>query len=110
MASMRAENQKMKKIISTVFAGLVAAVSVAYAGPPAMKVTVSDAGGRVAFKGSTNADGTFSTGSLNAGRYVAQLNAPNPAANGHQYALVISARTTQAVAHSVAAAPSLPRG
>ena len=99
---MRAENQKMKKIISTVFAGLVAAVSVADAGTPAMKVTVSDAGGRVAFKGSTNADGTFSTGSLNAGRYVVQFNATNSAVNGDQYALVISAGKRKVVADSVA--------
>ena len=92
----------MKSIVrSILFSAILFVASAAFA-VPSMKVTVSDASGKVGFRGSTNADGTFSTGSLNAGRYVVQFNATNSAVNGAQYALVISAGKRKVVADSVA--------
>lgn len=64
-------------------------VSVAFGAVPPISVTVSDDSGKVAFKGSTNANGTFTTPNLKPGNYVVQFNAKSGALKGH-YSLVIS--------------------
>ena len=68
---------------------LILAVSMAYGAVPAMNVTVSDASGKAAFKGTTNANGTFATSNLKPGNYVVQFNSKG-AAKG-SYAIVVSA-------------------
>ena len=78
-------------------------VAVAYgAGIPTMDVTVSEASGKVTFKGRTAADGTFATGKVTPGHYVVQFNAKNPAVKGNQYALVIAAGKRKVSANAVA--------
>ncbi|MGZ4966143.1 MAG: carboxypeptidase-like regulatory domain-containing protein [Chthoniobacterales bacterium] len=78
---------------------LAAAASVYGAGMPSVGVTVSDAAGHVAYKGRTNAGGTFATGKLAPGDYVVQFSSAGaPAGN---YALVVSAGKEKTVAEAV---------
>jgi hypothetical protein len=72
------------------------------AGVPAIDVVVSDASGKVAFKGKTNADGTFSTPNLAPGNYVVQFNSKSSVLKGNQYALVVSAGKKKVAAGAVA--------
>ncbi len=75
--------------------------SVVYAAEaPALDVTVSDANGKVAFKGRTASNGTFSTGKVGAGNYVVQFNSRAGAPSG-QYALVVSAGKKKVSADAV---------
>lgn len=67
------------------------AASAYSASVPALDVTVSDKGGKVAFKGKTNAQGTFATTQLTPGNYIVQFNSKNGALKGNQYAIVVSA-------------------
>ena len=67
-----------------------------------LDVTVSSAGGKVAFKGKTNAGGTFATGTLAPGNYVVQFNSSSAAVKGNQYALVIGAGKQKVTAEAVA--------
>jgi hypothetical protein len=92
----------MKNMIrSTAMSLLLLAVSVAHGGTPAMSVTVSDAGGKAAFKGATNSSGVFATPNLKSGNYVVQFNSNNPALKGKHYALVVSAGTKKVAASAV---------
>ncbi|MEY2518703.1 MAG: hypothetical protein QOF24_462 [Verrucomicrobiota bacterium] len=77
------------------------AVSVGYSALPALNVTVSDGGGKVAFKGATNATGTFATPNLKPGNYVVQFNSSSAALKGNTYALVISAGKKKVTADAV---------
>lgn len=70
---------------------LLVVVTAAYAGVPAIDVTVSDSKGKLAFKGQTNAKGTFSTGKLAPGQYTVQFNAKKGAVENGSYAIVVSA-------------------
>jgi hypothetical protein len=93
---------QMKKMLSTTLLSLLLIVaSVAYGAVPPMNVTVSDTGGKVAFEGSTNANGTFATGNLKSGNYVVQFNSKSAAVKGSQYGLVISAGTKKVSASAV---------
>ncbi len=88
----------MNRLI-TLLSILVAAASAACGAMPALSVTVSDAGGKVAYKGKTNAGGTFATAKLHPGDYTVQFNANGaPAGN---YALVISAGKEKVMAEAV---------
>lgn len=78
---------------------LLGLASFAHAAIPPLSVTVADASGKMAFKGMTNANGTFATPKLKPGNYVVQLNGKG-AANG-QYALVISAGKKKVTADAV---------
>ncbi|MEN3370030.1 MAG: hypothetical protein V7609_2173 [Verrucomicrobiota bacterium] len=92
----------MKNILR--FASIVLfllAVSVGYSVVPAVSVTVSDGGGKVAFKGATGESGTFATPNLKAGNYVVQFNSSSAALKGQQYTLVISAGTKKVVANGI---------
>jgi hypothetical protein len=77
------------------------AASVAYGGVSPMNVIVSDASGAVAFKGTTTANGTFTTGSLKPGHYVVQFKAKNGAVRESSYAVVVSAGNKKIVANAV---------
>lgn len=81
---------------------LVLASVVAAAGVPTLEVMISAADGKVAFKGKTNANGSFATGNLAPGDYVVQFNSKGAAMKGKKYALVISAGKQKMVAESVA--------
>ena len=67
---------------------LFALASIAYGATPPIDVTVSDPTGKVAYKGKTNADGTFSTRQLQPGNYVVQFNCQNVKGD---HAIVIAA-------------------
>jgi hypothetical protein len=77
-------------------------VSMAYGGIPPMNVSVSDESGNAAYKGATNASGTFATAKLKPGKYVVQLNSKSPAVKGNSYAVVVSAGSKKVAANSVA--------
>ncbi len=81
---------------------LLVVAAAAYAGVPVMNVIVSDGSGRVAFKGATNAEATFTTGKLAAGNYVVQFNSRNAALKGNRYLLVVSAGQKKVIADAVA--------
>ena len=61
------------------------------AGIPSMNVTVSDAAGKLAFKGATKSDGGFATEKLQPGNYVVQLTSKNSALKSGQYSIIIAA-------------------
>jgi hypothetical protein len=67
-----------------------------------MNVTVSDSSGKAAFKGATDAKGSFATGKLQPGGYVVQLNSKS-APKGSKYAVVVSAGTKKVTANAVEA-------
>lgn len=67
-----------------------------------MDVTVSDSAGRLAYRGQTDADGTFSTGRIAPGKYVVQLNARDASVRDGEYAIVVGAGRHKVVADSVA--------
>lgn len=93
----------MKNIFSTAVVGLVMAVgSIAFGGVPGMRVTVSDSSGYAAYKGTTDENGTFATGTLKPGHYVVQFNAKRNDVTGSTYALVVSAGRKKVVANTVA--------
>lgn len=92
----------MKNIIlSTVTAFLLVGASMAFGAVPAMNVIISDAGGKAAYKGSTNATGAFATTKLPAGNYVVQLRSASPAVKGNFYAVVVSAGKKKVAASAV---------
>ena len=65
----------MKNMIRGAIASLILFVTcLAHGGVPAVNVTVSDASGKAAFKGATDAKGTFATNRLKAGNYTVQFN------------------------------------
>ena len=74
----------------------------AYGAVPTINVTVSDASGKPAFKGATNANGTFATANLKPGNYVVQFNSTNAAVKGKHYAVVVSAGAKKVSANAVA--------
>jgi len=74
--------------------------SIAYgAGVPPMDVTVTDAGGKVAYKGKTAANGTCGTAVLAPGSYSVQFSAKGM--HDGQYAIVVSAGKKKVVAEAV---------
>ena len=94
----------MAKIIrgSVFFLGLVGAATL-FADTPAIKVRVSDEGGKVAFKGVVQAGNGFETAELKPGNYVVQFTSSHGALKDHQYLLVVSAGDKKVVAESVPA-------
>src|SRR5438046_488875 len=93
--------KRMKNMIRSAVASLIVVAGFAYAGTPSMSVMVSDAGGRAAYKGTTNADGTFANSDLQPGNYVVQLNAKTVPAKGSHYAIVVAAGKKKVAANSV---------
>lgn len=88
---------------------LAALLSTARGGIPSMDVTVFDSTEKVVFKQAMNANATFATGSLPAGRYVVQFNTRSSAVKGNQYLLVVSAGAKKVIADAVAG-ETLARG
>lgn len=92
----------MKNMIrSTVMSLLFVAAPMVYGGVPALNVTVSDAGGKAAFKGMTDSTGAFATAGLKPGNYVVQLNSSSAALKGSQYTVVVSAGKKKVSADAV---------
>jgi hypothetical protein len=82
----------MKNLIRNTLSVLaLMAASLAYGVVPAVNVTVSDAGGKAAYKGATNTTGAFATAKLQPGNYTVQFNSSNAELKGKQYALVVAA-------------------
>lgn len=82
----------MKNMIrSAVASFLVVAACMAFGATPAINVTVSDAGGKAAFKGVTNANGVFATSKLTPGNYTVQLASQSADVKGKSYAIVVAA-------------------
>jgi hypothetical protein len=93
----------MKIIVRNTLLGFVlGAASLAYGAIPTMTVTVADSGGKAAYKGATNSQGTFATGTLKPGGYVVQFNSAN-APKGSHYAMVVAAGKKKVTANAVAA-------
>ncbi len=77
------------------------AATIAYAGtavPPMSVLVTKD--GKVAYKGTTNAAGTFSTGKLEAGNYIVQFN--SSAVKSGQVGIVLSSGKKKVSADAVA--------
>ena len=68
---------------------------------PPVNVVVSDASGKVSYKGSTGANGTFSTGKLAPGQYVVQFTSKNAAMKGSKYGIAMVAGNYTASADAV---------
>ena len=71
-------------------------------GIPPMNVTVSDAGGKLAYKGATKSDGGFATEKLQPGNYLVQFNSKNSAIKGSQYSIIVAAGKKKVIASPVA--------
>ena len=81
----------MKNTIRNFFFGLALLfTATAIAGVPPVNVTVSNSG-KAAFKGKTDAKGTFATGKLTPGNYTVQFNSDSAEVKGKKYAIVVSA-------------------
>lgn len=70
---------------------------------PPINVTVSDANGKVAFKGTTNASGAFSTTKLKPGKYVVQFASKDTATKADHYSIVVSAGEQKISADAISA-------
>lgn len=93
----------MKNIPRILFGSLLLLTAASVQGSVGgMDVTVSDAAGLLAYRGKTNADGTFSTARIKRGNYVVQLNARDESVRGGEYAVVVGAGRHKVVAESVA--------
>lgn len=92
----------MKNLIPAILLSFILlAAGMAYGGVPPLNVTVSDAGGKAAFKGATNANGTFATANLKPGNYVVQFKSSSGGMKGNHYAIVVSAGTKKVAAATV---------
>ena len=93
----------MKNLFSAVGLCLFLIVAaVANGGIPSVNVTVSDAGGKLAYKGATKNNGAFATDKLQPGKYIVQFTSKNAALKGGSYSIVVSAGTKKVVANGVA--------
>ena len=92
----------MKNLIRSTALSLFLAAGLSYGAVPALNVTVTDASGKTAFKGTTNAKGTFATAKLTPGNYVVQFSSGG-AVSGN-YTIVVSAGTKKVSAGGVAGA------
>ena len=72
------------------------------AGVPNVNVTVSDAAGRLTYRGKTDSNGVFTTSNVAPGNYVVQFNAKNAAENRSDYAIYAAAGHQRVVAEAVA--------
>lgn len=100
----------MKTLFAFLLGLCLVVASMANAATPSVNVTVSDASGKLAFKGATKNDGGFATEKLQPGKYVVQFSSKNAALKGGQYSIVISAGTKKVVANGVAGEKFLAGG
>ncbi|HEV2842581.1 MAG TPA: carboxypeptidase-like regulatory domain-containing protein [Chthoniobacterales bacterium] len=77
------------------------AATAIYGAVPAINVTVSDAGGKAAFKGTTNANGVFGTSKLTPGNYTVQFASQSADMKGKHFAIVVGAGSKKVSAGAV---------
>jgi len=93
----------MKHLIRTSLLTIIFfTVPTAFGSVPALKVTVSDSAGKVAFKGMTNTSGAFATKNLPAGNYVVQFNATDSTLKGQALNFVVSSGKKKVTAQAIA--------
>ena len=92
----------MRTVVRTLVALMLVIGSFAQGGVPAIKVSVSDASGKAAYKGVTSASGTFATPPLQPGRYVVQFSSAT-ALKGIRYTLVVAAGKKKVAANAIQA-------
>ena len=91
----------MKNLIRGTVVSLCFAIAcVAYGAVPPLNVTVSDASGKVAFRGKTDASGTFATDKIKPGVYDVQF--ISPGAITGKYSIKVSAGVKHISAAGVA--------
>jgi hypothetical protein len=101
----------MKNLIPKVaFCLFLISVALANGAVPSVNVIVSDASGKLAFKGVTKNDGSFATAKLSPGNYVVQFATKNPAVKSAQYSIVVAAGTKKVVANALAGEKFLGAG
>ena len=94
----------MKNLSRNFFlAAVLFAATAAFGTVPRMNVMVSDANGKLAFKGATKSDGVFATEKLQPGNYIVQLSSKNSALKGGEYSIIVASGKKKVVANSVAA-------
>jgi hypothetical protein len=82
----------MNKITPKILLLLLPALSFVHAATiPAMEVTVTNAAGKVAYKGTISANGTFATGNLEPGNYVVEFDSKAKIAKGTNFAMSATA-------------------
>src|ERR1044071_808832 len=92
----------MKNLIrSTVPVLFLFIAAMAYGAVPPVTVTVSDASGKAAYKGTTDAKGNFATANLKPGNYVVQFNATKADLKGNRYTIVVAAGKKKVSANAV---------
>ena len=92
----------MKNLIRSVVGSvLVIAASAALGAVPPVSVVVTDASGKAAFKGATDAKGTFATSKLQPGHYVVQFNS-DKTTKVNTYTVVVAAGNKKVSANTVA--------
>jgi hypothetical protein len=77
--------------------------SIAFGAVLPINVTVSDDTGKVAFKGTTNANGSFATTTLKPANYVVQFRSSSPAMKGSRYTIKIAAGAQKDSADGISA-------
>jgi hypothetical protein len=98
---------KISRCASAVLLGIAAS---SYGSVADINVTVSDASGKVAFRGATKPNSTFATGNLQPGDYVVQFTSDSPVVSQDSYLLVVSAGKKKVIADSVAGQKITGRG
>jgi hypothetical protein len=100
----RAYSCKMKNTTRYILLSLpLFLISLGYgATVPTMDVTVSSANGKVAYKGTTNANGIFATGNVEPGNYVVEFHSKSAAVKGSKFGIAVSAGKNTVSADAVA--------
>src|SRR5438477_11632655 len=80
----------MRTTLGALVVFAVAAGAIAQGAMPAITVSVSNSSGKAAYKGVTDARGTFATATLQPGNYIVQFNSATAPKEG-RYTLVVSA-------------------
>lgn len=83
------------------FVFCIASVAARGAVPP-INVSVLDGGGKVVFKGVTNATGAFETAKFKSGDYVVKFTSSDAGLKANRYTLAISAGTARVLANAIA--------
>ena len=104
-ASIRYVGRKMNNTTRTFLLSLSSLLLVSIANGaaiPAVDLTVTDGAGKVAHKGKTNANGSFSTGNLGPGNYVVDFSSKDGAIKGSKYTIAVTAGKNSYSAEAVA--------
>jgi hypothetical protein len=101
----------MKNLFSAVgFCLFLVIAGTANGGIAPINVTVSEASGKLAFRGATKNDGGFATDKLQPGKYVVQFSSKNSALKAGHYSIVVAAGSKKVVANGVAGEKFLAGG